>query len=215
MKSDALVVNIDPTSLYAYWDLWDPAKTVEHVCTALAGHYGLVHLKEIGLHEGFHIQSGLTPIGTGPTDWGQVLRLVAPHVPEDSWVILEHVLSADEGRASLALLREAAKVAGRGPGVVALDNPFVGAPGEVPVFGVRCEELATECLSRIAACRVPTPSIHDTVATFQKRTTARHFSRAVATLQLPPLEYGAADCFPRDAPPASAEAPPPHHHGSR
>jgi len=111
-KSEALVVNIDPTSLYAYWDLWDPTKTVEHVCTALAGHYGLVHLKEIGLYEGFHIQSGLTPIGTGPTDWGQVLRLVAPHVPEDSWVILEHVLSADEGRASLALLREAAKVQG-------------------------------------------------------------------------------------------------------
>ena len=112
VRSDALVVNIDPTSLYAYWDLWDPRETVEHVCTALVGHYGLVHLKEIGLSEGFHIQSGLTPIGTGTTDWGQVLRLVAPHVPEDSWAILEHVMSADEGRASLTLLREAAKAQG-------------------------------------------------------------------------------------------------------
>ena len=112
VSSEALRVNVDPTSLYAYWDLWDPTETVARVCTELVGHYGLVHLKEVGLDEGFHIHAGLVPLGEGPTDWRQVLRLVAPHLPEDSWAILEHVQTPAEGRASLALLRDAAEAEG-------------------------------------------------------------------------------------------------------
>ena len=54
----------------------------------------------------------VTPLGQGNTDWAEMLRLIAPHVPNDSWVILEHVLSADEGRASLKLLRSLAEEAG-------------------------------------------------------------------------------------------------------
>lgn len=108
VRSDALRVNVDVTSLYAYWDLWDARETVERICTTLAGHYGLGHLKEIALAEGFHIHAGLSPLGTGVTDWAQVLRLMAPHIPSDSWVILEHVLSPEEGRASYALLKGAA-----------------------------------------------------------------------------------------------------------
>ncbi len=108
VQSAALRINIDVTSLYAYWDLWDATETVEHVCTALAGHYGLGHLKEVALEEGFHIHAGLAPIGTGVTDWAGVLRLMAPHVPSDSWVILEHVLSPEEGRRSYTYLQDAA-----------------------------------------------------------------------------------------------------------
>jgi sugar phosphate isomerase/epimerase len=106
--SDALRCNVDVSSLYDYWDLWDPRAKVEQTCNGLAGHYGLAHVKEIALQEGFHIQAGLAPLGEGPTDWVQVLRLMAPHLPDDSWVILEHVLSPGEGRASVALLRAAA-----------------------------------------------------------------------------------------------------------
>jgi sugar phosphate isomerase/epimerase len=108
LQSDALRINIDVTSLYAYWDLWDSTERVEHVCTMLAGHYGLGHLKEVALMEGFHIHAGLAPIGTGITDWAEVLRLMAPHIPNDSWVILEHVLSPKEGRQSYAYLQDAA-----------------------------------------------------------------------------------------------------------
>ena len=108
VKSSRLRINIDVTSLYDYWDLWDARKTVEHICTTLAGHYGLGHIKEIALAEGFHIHAGLAPLGQGVTDWGQVLGLMAPHMPDDSWVILEHVQTPEEGRASLALLRTAA-----------------------------------------------------------------------------------------------------------
>ena len=43
--SDALRCNIDVTSLYNYQDLWNPAPKVEHICNALAGHYGLGHIK--------------------------------------------------------------------------------------------------------------------------------------------------------------------------
>jgi sugar phosphate isomerase/epimerase len=110
--SDALRCNVDVSSLYDYWDLWDPRAKVEQTCTGLAGHYGLVHLKEVALKEGFHIQAGLVPLGQGPTDWAQVLRLMAPHLPDDSWVILEHVLSPEEARASVALLRSKAAQTG-------------------------------------------------------------------------------------------------------
>ncbi|MBN1580832.1 MAG: sugar phosphate isomerase/epimerase [Anaerolineae bacterium] len=112
VRSPALRCNIDPTSLYTYWDLWDPRETVHHVCTALAGHYGLAHVKEVALAEGFHIHAGLAPLGTGMTDWSQMLRLMAPYLPEDSWVILEHVQTPDEARSSLGLLRVAADAAG-------------------------------------------------------------------------------------------------------
>jgi len=116
LGSDALRCNVDVSSLYDYWDLWDPRAKVKETCTGLAGHYGLGHLKEIALQDGFHIQAGLAPLGQGPTDWAQVLRLMAPHMPGDSWAILEHVLSPEEGRASVALLRKAAAGVG-----VALD----------------------------------------------------------------------------------------------
>ncbi len=111
VRSSRLRINIDVTSLYAYWDLWDSCRTVEHICTALAGHYGLGHIKEIALAEGFHIHAGLAPLGQGVTDWAQVLRLMAPHLPDESWVILEHVQTPEEGRNSIRLLRAAAEEA--------------------------------------------------------------------------------------------------------
>lgn len=110
--SSRLRANIDVTSLYDYQDLWDPSETIQHVCTALAGHYGLGHIKEVALAEGFHIHAGLAPLGAGPTNWAEVLLLMAPHLPEDSWIILEHVQTPEEARSSLALLRDAAKEAG-------------------------------------------------------------------------------------------------------
>ena len=112
VKSPALRANVDVTSLYDYADMWNPAVTLRRACEGLAGHYGLIHIKELALADGFHIHIGLAPLGHGPTDWAEVLRLVAPHVPEDSWVILEHVATPDEARASVAYLRAAAARAG-------------------------------------------------------------------------------------------------------
>ena len=112
VNSDALRINVDVTSLYAYWDLWEPSATVHRICTSLAGHYGLAHVKEVALSEGFHIHAGLAPLGQGNTDWAQVLSLMAPHVPEDSWVILEHVQTPEEARNSVSILRKAADAAG-------------------------------------------------------------------------------------------------------
>lgn len=106
--SDALRINIDPTSLYNYEDMWNPADKVEHVCTALIGHYGLGHLKGVKLVDGFHIHIELAPITEDPTDWSQVLKLMSPHIPDDSWIILEHISSPEEARASLALLQQVA-----------------------------------------------------------------------------------------------------------
>jgi sugar phosphate isomerase/epimerase len=110
--SPALKANIDVSSLYDFRDLVDPSRLVESVCTGLVGHYGLVHLKEVALSEGFHLHAGLVPLGQGPTDWAQVLRLVAPHLPADSWVVLEHVQTAEEAATSLSLVQEAAARAG-------------------------------------------------------------------------------------------------------
>ena len=110
--SDALRANVDPSSLYDFWDAVAPAAMVDRVCTGLADHLGLVHLKEIGIDQGLHIHMGLMPIGQGRTDWAQLLGAVEPHLPADSWVILEHVLAAEEARASVALIRDAAAKAG-------------------------------------------------------------------------------------------------------
>jgi sugar phosphate isomerase/epimerase len=112
ISSKFLRVNIDVTSLYDVRDSWDSSKTVEHVCTSLAGHYGLGHIKDVKLEEGFHIHMGLGPLGSSNTDWSQVLRLMNPHMPEDSWLILEHVSSAEEADSSIMLLRNAATKAG-------------------------------------------------------------------------------------------------------
>lgn len=109
---DALRCNIDVTSLYDYHDLWDPDQKVAHVCTSLAGHYGLGHIKGVALKSGFHIHAELAPITTDPTNWQQVLELMAPNLPDDSWVILEHVSSPEEARSSLQHLQAAAAKAG-------------------------------------------------------------------------------------------------------
>jgi sugar phosphate isomerase/epimerase len=108
VNSNALRINIDPTSLYDYWDLWNSDDKVTEVCTKLTGHYGLGHIKEVAFSEGFHIHAGLAPLGQGVTNWAKMLKLMAPHLPEDSWVILEHVMSAEEGRNSYQLLQDAA-----------------------------------------------------------------------------------------------------------
>lgn len=110
--SDALRINIDVTSFYGYWEMWDSARLISHVCTSLKGHYGLGHIKDICLAEGFHIQIGLAPLGSSSTDWSQVLRLMDPHIPNDAWVILEHVSDAKEAASSLQFLRKAASEAG-------------------------------------------------------------------------------------------------------
>ena len=110
--SPALRINVDVTSFYGYWEMWDASRTVEHVCTALAGHYGLGHLKDLALSDGFHIHVGLAPIGASVTDWATVLRLMAPNLPDDSWVILEHLTSPEEAETSLKYIRRAASEAG-------------------------------------------------------------------------------------------------------
>ena len=110
--SDALRCNIDVTSLYNYQDLWDPAPKVELICKGLAGHYGLGHVKGVALKEGFHIHVELAPITEDKTDWSRMLALMAPHLPADSWLILEHMFTPEEARASLAHLRQAAEEAG-------------------------------------------------------------------------------------------------------
>ena len=106
--TDALRINIDPTSLYNFGDLWNGDKKVTQVCTMLAGHYGLGHIKEVALAEGFHIHAGLVPLGEGVTDWAKVLKLMAPNLPDDSWVVLEHVETAEEARNSFEILQKAA-----------------------------------------------------------------------------------------------------------
>lgn len=108
VQSDALRCNIDVTSQYTYQDILAPMPKVRAICEQLAGHYGLVHFKDVVLKETFHIHIDLAPLGSSPTDWAEHLALIAPHLPADSWLIVEHIQSAEEAAASLALVRHAA-----------------------------------------------------------------------------------------------------------
>jgi sugar phosphate isomerase/epimerase len=110
--SEALRINIDVTNFYDLGDMWDPSPKIRDVCRGLEGHYGLVHLKEVALREGFHIHIDLAPFDKGPTPWDLVLREIAPRTPADAWVILEHITSIEDGRRALALLRQCAANAG-------------------------------------------------------------------------------------------------------
>jgi sugar phosphate isomerase/epimerase len=110
--SDALRINIDVTNFYDLGDMWDPSAKIREVCRGLEGHYGLVHLKEVALREGFHIHIDLAPFDKGPTPWDLVLRETAPHTPADAWVILEHIESIEDGRRAVDLLRQSAEKAG-------------------------------------------------------------------------------------------------------
>jgi hypothetical protein len=110
--SDALRCNVDPTSLYGFRDAVDPEPIVRTTCQGLAEHCGLVHVKEVAVSEGFHVHMGLAPLREGRTDWALLLELISPHVPEDGWVILEHVLSPEQGREDYGILMDAAARAG-------------------------------------------------------------------------------------------------------
>lgn len=109
VNSDRLRCNLDLSSLYdGLSDFLDPAPLIERTVKGLAEHIGLVHLKEIGVAEGFHLKMGLVPLRDGHTDWSHLLSLAAPHVASDGWAILEHIQSPDEARQSVALIRDAA-----------------------------------------------------------------------------------------------------------
>ena len=112
VRPEALVANVDVTSLMDFRDYAAPAARCRAVCDGFAGAYGLGHVKDIGLKDGFHLQMGLAPLGTSPTDWAEVLRLMAPNMPGDSWLILEHVSDIAEARASVEALRGYARDAG-------------------------------------------------------------------------------------------------------
>lgn len=110
--SDSLRCNVDPTSLYDFRNAVGPEQIVRETCEGLAGHVGLVHVKEVAVAEGFHLHMGLAPLAEGHTDWALLLERIAPHVPEDSWVILEHILSLQQGGEDYRILIDAAGRAG-------------------------------------------------------------------------------------------------------
>lgn len=110
--SDRLRANIDPSSLYDYRDCVDARPKIDTVCEGFAGHYGLIHFKEIALQKGFHLKMGLVPIGEGPTDWARLIDRASRRADESSWGILEHVGSPEEARRSFGILKRAAEQAG-------------------------------------------------------------------------------------------------------
>jgi sugar phosphate isomerase/epimerase len=104
-RAGRMRINLDVSSLYDLHALIDPEPFCEDLCTTLTGKIGLIHVKDIKLEEGFHIHANLAPITEGPTNWEQLLRLSLPELPDDSWLILEHVQSSEEAGKSLSLIR--------------------------------------------------------------------------------------------------------------
>lgn len=109
--SPALKITFDPTSLYDFAALVEPTPFIEEMARQLSQCIGLVHLKEVALSEGFHLHAGLVPIGRGRTDWGALLRAVAPFAPADSWVLLEHV-APEDAESAIGQIRAAAEKVG-------------------------------------------------------------------------------------------------------
>ncbi len=109
VTSDNLRCNLDPSSLYTgLSDVLDPMPLVMRTVDGLADRIGLIHVKEVGVTEGFHLHMGLVPISEGHTDWSAFLQAASRHVGGDTWLIVEHCQSSDEARRSVATLRSAA-----------------------------------------------------------------------------------------------------------
>lgn len=98
---ERLRINLDVTSFYDLQALIDPDPVCDALCRDLADSIGLIHIKEIALSESFHIHADLVPVTEGPTDWERVLRRSVPSAPVDSWIVIEHVQSEDEAKASV------------------------------------------------------------------------------------------------------------------
>jgi sugar phosphate isomerase/epimerase len=110
--SSALRVTFDVTNFYEFFDFLNP-ECMRHRCErSLADCCGMVHFKEIALSPGFHFHAGLVPMGAGSTDWQDVLASAAAIAPPDGWLLVEHCGSAEEARASIALVRGAATALG-------------------------------------------------------------------------------------------------------
>jgi len=106
--SPALRCNIDPSSLYDFHGALHSDAVIHDLCSKLKDHIGLVHIKEIGVQEGFHLHMGLAPLSEGNTNWPLLLELIAPYIPSDSWIILEHVLSKQQAHDDYTILLQAA-----------------------------------------------------------------------------------------------------------
>ena len=106
--SSAIKINLDITSLYDLKDLIDPEPICRTMIPKYNGKVGIVHFKGIALDEGFHIHAGLKPITEDPTDWRFVLEETSKVVEADTWVILEHVLSEEEGEKSIMHIKNLA-----------------------------------------------------------------------------------------------------------
>jgi len=104
--SDALTVNLDICNFLTYADMFRPTEATKHICETLAGHYALVHCKDLAVTTGVHIHIDETPLGTGVMDWETALSYIARDLPEDGYFIYEHVKTGEDARAGVKLLRE-------------------------------------------------------------------------------------------------------------
>ncbi len=110
--SDHLTICLDVCNFYHYADLWQPTQHADRVCSALAGHYRFVHVKDMKFTPGFHLHIDETTLDQGVTDWAAVLRHVQRDLPPTGAVVLEHMKTAQEVDISMAELKAAATQAG-------------------------------------------------------------------------------------------------------
>ncbi|OPZ21347.1 MAG: Xylose isomerase-like TIM barrel [candidate division BRC1 bacterium ADurb.BinA364] len=112
IASPALTVNLDLCNFFTFDDMWRPSEASARICAALAGHYSLVHCKDLAVSKGVHIHIDETPLGTGVADWTTALQFIARDLPADGWFIYEHIKAPEHAPAGMRYLLEAAAKAG-------------------------------------------------------------------------------------------------------
>jgi len=110
--SEHLKVSLDVSGMYEVTDIWNPRPKVLENCRLLKDHIGLLHLKEVDMVPGYYVQIELAPHDKGPTPWDLILKECSDSVPEDSWVIIEHIANLDDGRRAVALMKKTAQSLG-------------------------------------------------------------------------------------------------------
>ena len=104
--SDRLTIVLDVCNFIAFREYWRQRETIDHLLDKLAGHFSIVHAKDIHMETGRHILMHEVQMGAGEIDWVYVMWRLKEYSP-DCWLILEHCREVEETDRGLVWLKAA------------------------------------------------------------------------------------------------------------
>ena len=100
VSNTALGCVVDVSNWYDFRDMIEPSMMVARAADLFQDDWNLIHVKDIGLTPGFHIQAGLVPVLQGPTPWPELLAPLKNNPNADTLILIEHCADVAEAEAT-------------------------------------------------------------------------------------------------------------------